>query len=230
MQYKLLLLLFIPIFLFSQITEDLSDDPPSIIKKLYVKGAFVFGPGFEKVKVGEKYYENSDRDPQDINIMPGGGFGVEAAVGYDLTKVLSAEISIGMGNSGASDGKESKASFQKTLFRASILYKIPLEKKYKPYIGGGLSSVVSAKYLEDTQGIESEVTYTKPGGFHILGGAEWKAPQSSWYWYGELRLHILGEIQAEEASVADWILEEIGIDKMNANGLQFCFGIGYYIR
>ena len=60
MQYKLLLLLFIPIFLFSQITEDLSDAPPSINKKLYVKGAFVFGPGFEKVKVGEKYYENTE--------------------------------------------------------------------------------------------------------------------------------------------------------------------------
>ncbi|MFC1785634.1 hypothetical protein ACFL0J_08440, partial [Candidatus Neomarinimicrobiota bacterium] len=166
MKHIIILIFLIPIFLFPQITENLSNE---ITKKLYGKGAFVFGPGFEKVKVGTKIYENSDRDPQDINITPGGGFGVEAGLGYDLTKVLSAEISIGMGNSGASDGEDSKASFQKTLLRASVIYKLPFEKKYTPYIGGGISTVVSAKYIEDSQGIESEVNYNKPSGFHVLG-------------------------------------------------------------
>ena len=230
MKHLIILIILTPILIFSQITEDLSGNESTNTKKLYTKGSFVFGPGFEKIKVGEKYYEDSDRDNSDINIMPGGGFGVEGVLGYDLSKLLAVEFSIGTQNSGSSIDKDNKASFQKSQIRASVLYRIPIDKKYVPYIGVGISTVLSGKYIEESQGMELEVKYTKPSGFHVLGGAEWKNPRSPWFWYGEMRLLILGEVEADETDVATWILEEVGIDKMSANGLQFSFGIGYYIN
>ena len=230
MKHLIILLLLTPVLIFSQITEDLSGNEPLVIKKLYAKGAFIFGPGFEKIKVGEKYYEDSERDNSDINIMPGGGFGVEGVLGYDLSKLLTVEFSIGTQNSGSSIDKDNKASFQKSQIRASVLYRIPIDKKYVPYIGVGISTVLSAKYIEESKEMDLEVKYTKPSGFHVLGGAEWNNPRSPWFWYGEMRLLILGEVEADETDVATWILEEVGIDKMSANGLQFSFGIGYYIN
>ena len=230
MKNLIILIILIPILIFSQITEDLSDSESTNTKKLYTKGSFVFGPGFERIKVGEKYYEDSDRDNSDINIMPGGGAGVEAVIGYDLSKALAFEFSIGTQNSGSFIDKDNKAQFKKSQIRASVLYKIPIDKKYVPYIGAGISTVLSGKYVEDSQGMESDVKYTKPSGFHVLGGAEWKNSHSPWFWYGEMRLLILGEIEADETDVATWILEEVGIDAMSANGLQFSFGIGYYIN
>jgi len=228
-KHIIILFLLIPVLCFPQITEDLSTESPHANKKLYAKGALVFGPGFESIKVGEKYYENSDRDPQDIDIMPGGGAGVEAVIGYDITKSLSAEFSIGTQNSGSFVDEDNKAQFKKSLIRASVYYKIPIEKKFTPYIGAGISNVLSAKYVENSQGFEFETTYTKPSGFHIIGGAEWKTPNSPWFWYGEARFIILGEFEADESDVNTWILEEVGIDKMNGNGLQFSFGVGYFI-
>ena len=230
MKNLIILIILTPILIFSQITEDLSGSESINTKKLYTKGSFVFGPGFEKIKVGEKYYEDSDRDNSDINIMPGGGAGVEGVIGYDLSKSLAFEFSIGTQNSGSFIDKDNKAQFKKSQIRASILYKIPIGKKYVPYLGAGLSTILSGKYVENSQGMELEVKYTKPSGFHILGGAEWKNSQSPLYWFGEVRLIILGEIEADDSSVSNYILESVGIDVMSSNGLQFSFGIGYYIN
>lgn len=230
MKHFILTILLAPIILFSQITEDSSSNNTTIIKKLYTKGSFIFGPGSEKIMVGKKYYEDSDKDPQDINILPGGGVGVEAVIGYDISKLLAFEFSIGTQNSGSYIDKDNVAQFKKSQIRASLLYRIPIGKKYTPYVGAGLSSVISAKYVEDSQGIESEVTYTKPTGFHVLGGAEWKNPKSPLFLFGEIRFLILGEFEADETTVSNYILETIGIDIMSANGLQFSFGIGYYIN
>ncbi len=230
MKHLLILFLITPVLIFTQITEDLSLDAQHTVKKLYAKGAFVFGPGFEKVKVGQKYYEDSERDPQDINIMPGGGVGVEAAFGYDLSKSLTFEFSIGTQNSGSYIDEDNKAQFKKSQIRASVLYKVPINKKYTPYIGAGLSTMLSGKYVEESQGMEYEVKYTKPSGFHAIAGAEWKNTKSPLYLYGELRLLILGNVEADETDVSSWVLEEVGIDAMSANGLQFSFGIGYYIN
>ncbi len=230
MKHLIILIILTPILVFSQITEDLSGNESTNTKKLYTKGSFVFGPGFEKIKVGEKQYEDSDRDNQDINVMPGGGAGIEAVIGYDLSKSLAFEFSIGVQNSGSFIDKDNKAQFKKSQIRASVLYKIPMGKKYVPYIGAGLSTILSGKYVEDSQAGEGEVKYTKPSGFHILGGAEWKNPQSPLFWFGELRLLILGEFKVDESDIAYSALEHFGMNKMSANGLQFSFGIGYYLK
>ncbi len=230
MKYLTLSLLLTPILIFSQITGDMSGNAPAVKNKLYTKGSFVFGPGFENIKVGEKQYEDSDRDNTDINIMPGGGFGVEGVFGYNLTKLLAFEFSIGTQNSGSYVKKGNLAQFKKSQIRATVLYKIPLNKKYVPYVGAGLSTIISGKYVEESQGMELEAKYTTPSGFHVLGGAEWKNPQSSLFFFGEVRLLILGEIEVDETDIPNRLLEEVGIDKMSANGVQFTFGVGYYLK
>lgn len=229
MKNVIVITIITPILLFCQITENLSAQQP-MNKKLYAKGAFIFGPGFESIKVGEKYYEDSDKDSEDINVMPGGGFGIEGVIGYNISTALSFELSVAMQNSGDVVNEDESVTFSKSLLRASILYKFPSGKKYIPYIGAGISSVLSAKYKEDTSAGEYEVTYTKPFGFHIIGGAEWKNPGSPWFFYGEARLVILGEFEYDESDFDEWILEEFGMDKMTANGVQFSFGVGYYIN
>ncbi|MFC1535937.1 opacity family porin [Candidatus Neomarinimicrobiota bacterium] len=224
MKRIILSFLLTPIFMFSQIADDMS-----VNKKLYTKGSFVFGPGFEKFLVAEVHYRDSDKDNEEVHISPGGGAGIEGVIGYDISKSLSCEFALGWENSGKVVDKDNSAMFNKYPLRASVLYRIIIDKKYTPYIGAGISTVLSAKYTEDSQGTEHEATYTKPVGFHVLGGAEWKNPQSSLFFFGEVRLLLLGEFEAEEATVSDYALETIGLDKMNANGVQFTFGIGYYL-
>lgn len=225
MKHLITIIMLTPILIFSQVIEDLSSKQ----KKLYTKGAIVFGPGFEKILVAEVQYRDSDKDNEDVHISPGGGAGIEGVIGYDISKSLSCEFALGWENSGKVVDKTNSAMFNKFPLRASVLYRILIDKKYTPYFGAGISTVLSAKYTEESQGIEHEATYTKPIGFHVLGGAEWKNSQSALYWFGEVRLLLLGEFEAEEATVSDYVLETIGLDIMNANGVQFTFGIGYYL-
>lgn len=163
-------------------------------------------------------------------IRPDGGAGIEAVIGYDLSKSLSCEFALGWENSGKVVDKNNSAMFNKFPLRISVLYRILIEKKFTPYFGAGVSTILSAKYAEDSQGTEHEVKYTKPTGFHMLGGAEWKNPQSSLFFFGEVRLLILGEFESEETTVSNYILEDLGLDKMSANGVQFTFGVGYYLK
>lgn len=66
MKYLILSLLLTPILIFSQITDDISDNAPAVNKKLYTKGSFVFGPGSEKILVAKVTYPDSDKDPEDV--------------------------------------------------------------------------------------------------------------------------------------------------------------------
>jgi len=76
MKYLTLILILIPVIVFSEIQENLSGNTPFVVKRLYAKGSLIFGPGFEeRILVGKGYYEDEDKDPQDIYISPGGGTG-----------------------------------------------------------------------------------------------------------------------------------------------------------
>lgn len=227
----LILSLLTPMLIFSQITEDLSTQ-----KKLYTKGSFVFGPGFEKVLVAQISYPDSDKDPEDVYINPGGGAGIEAVIGYDLSKSLSCELALGWENSGDVIDKDNSAMFNKFPLRVSILYRIPIDKKFTPYIGAGVSTNLAVKYKfeGDPNGSKLEIKYNKPIGFNLLGGAEWKDSQSPLYWFGELRLIMLGEYTIEEGTVNGFstteLLKGTELDNLSANGLQFAFGVGYYLK
>ncbi|MFC1785168.1 hypothetical protein ACFL0J_06035 [Candidatus Neomarinimicrobiota bacterium] len=229
MKNFIILILITPILIFCQITEDLIKiEQP--IKKFYLKGAFVPGLSFETITVGEKYYQYSDKESEEIFIEPGGGSGsFEGVIGYDISKLITLEISAGIQNSGESVD-DFKVKFKKFLIRASILYKMPIDKYYVPYIGVGISRVITGKYIEKSYDfVESEVIYKNPSGFHLLIGAEMKDPDFGLNLYGEIRLVMLGEFEMEESNIDEWILKDIGLDKMNANGLHFCIGIGYYL-
>jgi len=234
MKYLISFFLLTPILIFSQITEDISRDTPSVVKKLYTKGSFMYGPGTEEVWVATKYYQDSDKDPEDIYMRPGGGFGIEAVIGYDVTRFLSFELALGWLTSGEVIDKDNMAILEKFPLQAIILYRIPINKKFTPYIGGGLATLLSIKYTEKVQGTESDVIYSKPIGFTILGGTEFKKSQSPWYWFGELRYNILGEYTVKEATMGGrtvtGIIQGSSLDNLNANGVFIVFGVGYYLK
>lgn len=229
-----ILIILTPILIFSQITEDLSGNEPLVTKKLYTKGSFMYGPGTEKIWVATKYFQNSDKDPEDIYMHPGGGFGIEAVFGYYVTKLLSFELALGWMTSGEVIDKDNIAMLKKFPLQAVVVYRIPIDKKFTPYIGGGLSTLLSIKYKEEVQGTKSELIYSKPIGFTILGGAEFKNAQSPWFWYGELRYNILGEYTIEKATLGGTtitgLVQGSDLDNLNANGIFFIFGFGYYIN
>ena len=207
MRNLIFLILFFPIVLFSQITEDIAEPKPHS-NKLYAKGSWIFGPGFESVL---------------DNIEPGGGQGFETALGYDWSKSISSELSFCMQNSG-DHGK-----FKKSQMRASIYYKIPIEKIFTPYLGAGISAVISAKYIDRYSLGDPEAIYNKPFGIHILGGVERKNPYSRLFVFGEVRILILGEFVIDYTDVDFLVLRDLDMITMNANGLQWSIGIGYYI-
>ncbi len=222
----LMLLLITPILIFSQITEDLSGNKPLVTKKLYTKGSFVFGSGSDEVFVATILMENGDKE--DVHITPGGGTGAEAVIGYDLTQTISCEVAIGIANTGKTynDG-DYDFKFKKSFLRASILYKIPIGKKYTPYIGAGVLTNLSVKYDQEAPGYyDINIEYNNPIGFHLLGGAEFKNQQSPWFWFGELRVIMLGEYTIKNSDY----FEGSELDNLNANGFQFSFGVGYFIN
>ena len=232
MQYKFSLLLFIPILILSQVTTDLSKANKQE-SKFYAGGSVFFGPG-EQIKAGEKYYTNSDKESEDIHISPNGSAGLEILFGYNLTKSISSEFAIGWSSGGETIDKDNVILFKKAPLRLSLLYKISIEKKYTPYIGAGLSTNLVVKYTEKSQGIDSEIKYSKPVGFHILGGASYKEKNSPLYFFGELRIIILSEYIIEEATIggmsANSLLAGSELDNLKATGVQFAFGMGYYFK
>ena len=232
MKFKLITILILPLFIFSQNNEsspiEMNND-----SKLYTGATMFFGPG-EQIKAGEKYYINSDKEPEDIHISPNGSAGLELLIGYNLTRYLSSEFAIGWSSNGETIDKDNVILFKKAPLRLTLLYKFPIEKKYTPYIGAGLSTNLVVKYTEKSQGIESEIKYSKPIGFHILGGASYKEKKSPLYFFGELRVIVLGEYTIEEAEIdgrdATSLLKDSELDNLAATGVQFALGIGYYFK
>ena len=233
MKHLIILLLLTPVLTFSQITEDLSINNTPVTKKLYTKGSFVFGPGFEKIKVGEKWDKDTPEDTEDVFISPGGGMGIEAALGYDFNSSLSSEIGIGYVFSGESVD-ETSFYFNKSTIRASIIYRLTSSRAYIPYFGAGLSTNLSVKNEAEEDGDKLEYLYSKPIGFNIFGGAEFKDLQSPLYGFVEMKLLILGDYEVEEAKFngTSIPISIVGDDflSMNANGLQFTLGVGYYLK
>ncbi len=234
MKHITLLFLLTPILIFSQLTENLSTELPTIQKKLYTKGSFIFGSGSDKVFMETILFEDSSTE--DVYIYPGGGIGVEAVIGYDLIQTLSCELAIGIANNGETYNEgDWKLMFKKSFLRVSILYKIPLGKKFTPYIGAGVLANLSVKYDQEAPGYpDINIVYNNPIGFNLLGGAEFKNRQSPWFWFGELRVIMLGEYTIESFkaggfSVTEYV-ENSEYDNLNANGFQFSFGVGYYIN
>ncbi|MFC1760165.1 opacity family porin [Candidatus Neomarinimicrobiota bacterium] len=232
MKHLITIIMLTPILIFSQITENQSITS-SARSSFYAGGSVFFGPG-EQIKAGEKYYTNSDKESEDINISPNGSAGLEIIVGYNLTKSISSEFAIGWSSGGETIDKDNVILFKKAPLRLTLLYRIPIEKKYTPYIGAGLSTNLVVKYTEKSQGIDSEIKYSKPVGFHILGGASYKENNSPLFFFGELRVIVLSEYTVEEADIggmdATSLLKSSDLDNLTATGMQFAFGMGYYFK
>jgi len=231
-KYLISLFLLTPILIFSQITEDLSGNIRPVKKKLYTKVLLQVGGG-GKVLAGEKSYTVSDKDPEDIYIHPGGGTGLEAVIGYDINPSLSGELGIGFLQSGDQAGKDHIWFWKQTL-RASVIYRLNISKGYFPYIGGGFSTNLSVSLDAETRSDELIIRYEIPTGFHILGGAEIKNPQSSWFMFGDFKFIFLGTYDIKEAKLNGNSIPisyvESDFREMNANGFQFALGFGYYLK
>ena len=224
----ILLIFLIPLVLFSQIIEDKTQNKTS--RNLYTKISLITGSGSDDILVGRVDYTDSEKESEDIYIDPGGGTGLEAIIGYDITNSLSFEFALGWCNTGETVDGDNNILFNRAPVRATILYYFDINKKWTPYIGGGLSSNLSVKHTEETSGRESEIKYKTPTGFHFLGGMEFKNKNSPWFWYGELRIIRLGEYVVDESDFPTSILNEFGMETLDANGFQFSIGAGYYIN
>jgi hypothetical protein len=225
-RHTVLIILLFPFLLLSQTTTEES----SLSNNLYLKGAIITGSGSDEILVGRVDYTDSEKESEDIYVEPGGGTGLEAVIGYNLTNALALEFAIGWCNTGETLDGDNNILFNRAPVRASAFYRFNTAKKWFPYIGGGLSSNLHIKYSEEIDGKESEVTYKKTIGFHLLGGIEYKSNKSPWFGYGELRVIQLGEYTVDKSDFSSGLLEEFGMDNPDANGVQVSIGAGYYIN
>lgn len=228
MKYLILLFLLSPILIISQITEDLSSNIPLAKAKWYAKGLYQHGVGFEPVFIGTQYYITPHK-PYDIYIQPGGGVGLEAVIGNYINPSLSGEIGIGFLQSGYTDD----ITFNKWTLRTSVIYRLKSSKEYVPYVGGGLSTNLSV-YFKLVDRDDTTITkYETPIGFHILGGVQ-KNFRQYFFWFGEFKLIFLGTYNIKEAEFNGNTVPISSIEsdfrEMNANGYQFIFGVGWYIK
>jgi hypothetical protein len=227
--FRVVLVLLLPVLIVAQSADIQTDDTEvTPAKKLYAKGNILMGVGFDKVFGGYKYVEGED--PEKINIYPGGGVGVEAVLGYDITPTIAAEVGIAMQSSGQSVSN-GHVYFRKVPYRASLLYKPKSTKSYRLYFGGGLSSNFSAKYDVEEDDSEATVTYTSAMGFHGLAGANFHKGKSPIYFAGEVRYVSMADYEMDEAEL-DGHSFVVATDKreLSAGGVHFVFTMGYYLR
>ncbi len=227
--FRIVLFILLPILIMGQGTDLQTGEPETLpAKKLYAKLNVLVGVGFDKVFGGYKYVEG--KDPEKINIDPGGGIGVEAVLGYDISPNIAAEFGIATQSSGESVSN-GHVYFKKVPYRASILFKPKSNKSFRLFFGGGISSNISAKYDVEEDGADATVTYTSPIGFHGLAGANFGSPKSPFYFAGEVRYVGMADYEMDEAEMnGHSFIVASDKQKLSASGVHFVFTMGYYIK
>jgi opacity protein-like surface antigen len=229
-----LLVLITSVLVLGQTADQKIDDRIEIVnKKMYVKGNFLMGLGFDKVLAAKKYFEDKD-DVDDIYIRPGGGFGVEGVVGYDITSAIAGEIGIGYQFSGESVSN-GHVYFNKFPLRASILYKSTRSiKQFSPYCGVGISMNLLTKYVWEEDDDKGSITYRNPAGFHGIAGAEFNPAGSPLYFSGEIRFVSMAdyEVKSYKVNGSDVLISSVRTDfrKLGSSGLHFILTLGYYLN
>ncbi len=222
-----------PVMILGQTTGQITEDGVEIVdKKTYVKGNFLMGFGFDKVLAAKKFYEDKD-DVDDIYIRPGGGFGIEGVIGYDITPTITGEIGIGYQASGESVSN-GHAYLNKVPFRASIIYKSTSKiKQFALYYGAGISMNLSTKYNVKEDEDKLLVTYENPVGFHGLIGADFISAGSPLNFSGEIRYVGMAdfEVKSAELNGNDMPISTVKNDfrKLSSSGLHFILTISYYL-
>ncbi len=232
--FAALLVLISPILILGQTADQISEDGVEIVnKKMYVKGNFLMGLGFDKVLAAKKYSEDKD-DTDDIYIRPGGGLGVEGVIGYNITSAITGEIGIGYQFSGETVSSD-HVYFKKIPFRATLLYKSANKiKQFSLYYGAGVSTNLSTKYDVEEADDKLVVNYENPVGFHGIIGADFISTGSPLFITGEVRFVSMAdyEVKSAELNGNDMSISLVKSDfqTLSSSGIHFIITIGYYIN
>lgn len=225
---RISLVFLLPIILLAQIDEYVNNQTD---RKFYVSGLVQYGPAFEKIKAGSQY-DPYFGETSNIYIRPGGGYGIEAIVGSDIIPSLAAEFGIGLLRSGKVVHTE-HIVFDKTTLRASLIYKLRIYKYHKIYFGGGFSAVQNSILRVEQSDEVLLVKYTNPKGFNIIAGLQFNYTKNL-FLFGDLKYNSMSSfnIKSAEFSGESMVISEVDskYHTYNGDGIQFSFGIGYYLK
>jgi len=195
--------------------------------KFYLKGILGFGIGFEKIPTGVyKIYEN-DREPEKINIYPGGGINIDGIFGYQIIPALNAELGIGYQSSGSSAGDD-EVSFHRAVLTLSLVHEFESKSSIHFYVGAGPGIYFASTYKEEIGDYKGEIAYVSSFGLHGLAGVVKRTKGKRLFYFGEIRFAGLIKYKWDEATVNGYPAIPISAYKeLNGNGIFINVGIGY---
>jgi len=225
---KISLVILLPMILLAQIDDYATNQTE---RKFYVSGLVQYGPGFEKIKAGSEYIPYT-RETNDIYIRPGGGYGVEGIIGSDIIPSIAVEFGIGILRSGKVVHTE-HIVFDKSTLRASLIYKLRIYKYHKIYFGGGFSAVQNSILKIEQSDETLRIKYHNPKGFNIISGLQFNYT-NNFFLYGDIKYNIMSSFKIKNAEFSGESMVISNVDSKyhtyDGNGIQFSFGVGYYLK
>lgn len=196
--------------------------------KFYLKGILGFGIGFEKISSGAyKIYED-DREPEEINIYPGGGINIDGIFGYKIIPALNVELGIGYQSSGSSI-KDDEVSFHRAILSLSLIHEFESKSSIHFYIGGGSGIYFSPNYKLEIGNLRAEIKYDPSFGLHGLAGIAKRTKGKNLFYFGEIRFVGLINYKWNEATFVNYsFIPTSKFHELSGNGIFINVGIGYY--
>lgn len=225
---RFLPIIILPILLFAQLEDYVTNRTD---RNFYVSGLIQYGPGFQKIKAGSEY-DPYFRNTKNIYLRPGGGYGIEANVGADIIPSLSVEFGMGALRSGKIVHTE-HIVFDKITLRTSLLYKVNIYKYHKLYFGGGFSAIQNSQIKIEQSDETLTIKYQNPKGFNIITGLQFNYTKN-FFMYGDIKYNLMNSFELKSATFSGEKLSITEVDEkyhsLRADGIQFSFGVGYYLK
>ena len=204
---------------------------PEIIRprRLYLKGIFGAGIGFDQIQTGIYKQSLITDEWREVILLPGGGIGLDVALGYRFLPSLMAEFGMAYESTGTAvkdTGEE--IYFRRYPLTLTLIHSFKSKGKIQFYVGGGAGFYLNPKFFLNMSGLEIEIKYKPAAGFHGLIGISTNTKNKGAFFFGELRFSGIMNYEWETATVEGFsAIPSDEFQKLTGMGIYINFGLGY---
>jgi len=204
---------------------------PEIIKprKFYVKGIVGFGLGFDRIPTGIYKKSFTSDEWMEVILLPGGGIGLDAYLGYRFIPSTMLELGIAYQSTGTSvKDTGDEIHFQRYPLSVTLIHEIKSKGKMTFYFGAGAAYYLGPNFLLRMSGLEINIDYKPSPGFHGLIGLASKPKSHGFFYFFEMKFSGIMSYEWEKALVEG--IPFIPTDeyaKLTGKGIYIDIGFGY---